>query len=66
MSLNTIYYTTRTVYVDGRISEDKGLYMQGQEHAEKCCKERLLAHPEIDFIVLIPDNGFTLPYIIHH
>ncbi len=62
--LNEIFYCTNTVYVDGTITEDKELYMNGIDHAVKCCQQRLLAYPEIDIIVLLSDNG-TKPHIIH-
>jgi|GEM_PF-5810751 len=52
----TTFYCTNTIFNDGSKTEDKGLYIEGLEHATKCVKETIANNPDIAAIVLLSDT----------
>lgn len=50
------FYSTKTVLNDGTILEDKGLYIDGLDHATSCVKNAIANNQNIKAMILLPDN----------
>ncbi len=54
--MSNTFYTTATITNDNQVTEDKGLYMDGLDHAKENQLARMKKDENIKCVVLLPSD----------